>query len=247
MIKFILKFFSYNILFLTGDTLVLDRWLWLKKRIKLLNRSFKFIDVGCGAGQFVIGLNKLNFLCDGVDVDTDKLHKAKSRADLLNLNREDMFRDNINHIQNNEYDGLITFECIEHIINDKKFIHDCSRVLKKNGYLFLTTPYKNLNPITSDDLEISTYEDGGHVRVGYDKEMLFSLLGENFYDIKISYCSGFLSQKLTYFYRRLFRINKYLAMLCIFPLRPFQIIFDNYVTKILNYKKFSICVEARKN
>ncbi len=247
MIKFILKFFSHNILFLTGDTLVLDRWLWLKKRIKLLNGSFKFIDVGCGAGQFVIGINKLNFFCDGIDVDINKLKKAKRRAELLNLNRKDIFRDNINFIQNNEYDCLITFECIEHIINDKKFINDCSRVIKKDGYLFLTTPYKNLNPITSGDLEISTYEDGGHVRVGYDKAMLFSLLGDNFYDIKISYCSGFLSQKLTYLYRTLFRINKYLAILCILPLRPFQIIFDNYVTKILNYKKFSICVEARKN
>ena len=40
---------------------MLDRWMWLKKRIKFLNSSFKFIDIGCGAGQFVIGLNKLNF------------------------------------------------------------------------------------------------------------------------------------------------------------------------------------------
>lgn len=246
MIKFILKFFSHNILFLTGDTLVLDRWLWLKKRIKLLNRSFKFIDVGCGAGQFVIGLNKLNFLCDGLDIDIDKLNKAKQRAKLLDLHREKIFINDPNIVKKNEYDCLISFECIEHIINDKKFIDNCSEFLKKDGYIFLTTPFKYLSPITSGDLEISKTEDGGHVRIGYDKEMLFSLLDKSFYDIKISFCSGFLSQKLTYIYRRLFVINKYIAILAILPLRPIQIIFDNYVTKLLNYKKFSICVEAKR-
>ncbi len=246
MNKFIYKSLSYKFLFLTGDTLVLDRWMWLKKRIKSLNSSFKFIDIGCGAGQFVISLNKLNFLCNGVDIDTEKLNKAKQRARLFGLKREDIFIDNINDIKQNNYDCLISFECIEHIINDQKFIDDCSKVLKKEGYLFLTTPFKNLNPITSGDLEISKTEDGGHVRIGYDEEMLFSLLNKSFYDIKISYCSGFLSQKLTYIYRKLFAINKYFAIITILPLRPFQIIFDNFVTKILNYKKFSICVEARR-
>ena len=160
------------------------------------------------------------------------------------MKREGIFIDNINYIKNT-YDCLISFECIEHIINDKKFIDDCSEVLKKDGHLFLTTPFKNLNPITTGDLEISKTEDGGHVRIGYDEEMLFSLLNKSFY-IKISYCSGFLSQKLTYIYRKLFELINTLAILCILPLRPFQIIFDNFVTKILNYKKFSICVEARK-
>ena len=209
----------------------------VKKRIKFLNSSFKFIDIGCGAGQFVIGLNKLNFLCDGVDIDTNKLNKAKKRAKLFGLKREGIFIDNINYIKKNTYDCLISFECIEHIINDQKFIDDCSEVLKKDGHLFLTTPFKNLNPITTGDLEISKTEDGGHVRIGYDEEMLFSLLNKSFYDIKISYCSGFLSQKLTYIYRKLFNINKYFAIITILPLRPFQIIFDNFVTKILNYKK----------
>ena len=36
--KFILKLFNYNFLFLTGDTLVLDRWLWLKKKIKKVEK-----------------------------------------------------------------------------------------------------------------------------------------------------------------------------------------------------------------
>lgn len=246
MKNFIYKSFFYRILFLTGDTLVLDRWMWLKKRIKFLNNSLKFIDVGCGAGQFVIGLNKSNFSCDGVDIDTNKLNKAKKRAKLFGLKRDDIFINNINYIKKNYYDCLLTFECIEHIINDQKFIDDCSEVLKKDGYLFLTTPFKNLNPITSGDLEISSTEDGGHVRIGYDEKMLFSLLDKSFYDIKISYCSGFLSQKLTYLYRKLFNINKYIAILTILPLRPFQIVFDNFVTKILNYKKFSICVEAKR-
>ena len=33
-----LKLFNYNFLFLTGDTLVLDRWLWLNQKIKRLKK-----------------------------------------------------------------------------------------------------------------------------------------------------------------------------------------------------------------
>ena len=70
----------------------------VKKRIKFLNSSFKFIDIGCGAGHLSF-LNKLNFLCDGVDIDTNKLNKAKKRAKLFGLKREGIFIDNINYIK----------------------------------------------------------------------------------------------------------------------------------------------------
>ena len=33
MNKFIYKSLFYRVLFLTGDTLVLDRWMWLKKEL----------------------------------------------------------------------------------------------------------------------------------------------------------------------------------------------------------------------
>lgn len=249
MINKFLKLFNYNFLFLTGDTLVLDRWLWLKKKIKKIPKNSNFLDVGCGAGPFTIGLNKIKFQCLGIDIDEDKVKKGKERAKILSLNEEIVQYENIKNLlyrKNSFFDCLISFECIEHILDDKTFINDCSKVIKKNGKIYLTTPYKFFKPITKADLEISSIEDGGHVRIGYDEEMLTNLLKKEFKQIEFSYCSGILSQKLTLIYRKLFRLNKFLAIFIIMIFRPFQLIFDNLFTKFLKYPNFSICVNATK-
>ena len=243
-----LKLFNYNFLFLTGDTLVLDRWLWLNQKIKKVEKNSNFLDVGCGAGPFTIGLNKKNFECLGIDIDEEKVKKGRERAKILNLSENIIQFQNIKNIieTNLFFDCLISFECIEHILDDKVFIDDCSRVIKKNGKIFLTTPNKFLKPITKADLEISPIEDGGHVRVGYDEKMLVKILEKEFKNIEFFYCSGFLSQKLTFIYRKLFNRNKYLAILTVLILRPFQLVFDSLITKLLNYQNYTICVIATK-
>lgn len=243
-----LKLFNYNFLFLTGDTLVLDRWLWLKKKIKKVEKNSSFLDVGCGAGPFTIGLNKKNFECLGIDIDEEKIKKGKRRAKILNLSENIIQFQNIKNLKEKKllFDFLISFECIEHILDDKTFIDDCSKVIKKNGKIFLTTPNKFLRPITKSDLELSLTEDGGHVRVGYDKKMLIEILEKDFKNIEFSYCSGVLSQKLTYIYRKIFNLNKFLAIFVVLILRPFQLSFDSLITKLLNYQNFSICVIATK-
>ena len=39
-----------------GDTLVLDRWLWLKQRLPKTLTKAKLIDVGCGSGHLQLAL-----------------------------------------------------------------------------------------------------------------------------------------------------------------------------------------------
>lgn len=41
------------------DTLVLDRWIWLRKRFVHVS-SVKVLDVGCGGGAFTVGLARLD-------------------------------------------------------------------------------------------------------------------------------------------------------------------------------------------
>ncbi len=76
--------------------------------------------------------------------------------------------------------------------------------------------------------------------------MLVKILEKEFKNIEFFYCSGFLSQKLTFIYRKLFNINKYLAILTVLILRPFQLVFDSLITKLLNYQNYTICVIATK-
>lgn len=40
------------------------------------------------------------------------------------------------------FDVIVSFETIEHLPNPKKFVEECSRLLKKNGLLIVSTPNK---------------------------------------------------------------------------------------------------------
>ena len=90
-----------------------------------------------------------NFECLGIDIDEEKVKKGRERAKILNLSENIIQFQNIKNIieTNLFFDYLISFECIEHILDDKVFIDDCSKVIKKNGKFFLTTPNKFLNQL----------------------------------------------------------------------------------------------------
>jgi hypothetical protein len=62
----------------------------------------------------------------------------------------------------------------------------------------------------------------------------------------ISFCSGFLSQKITMLLRLLSRIHPLVGWAAILPLRIFPPIFDPLLTGLMRYQHFSICIEAYK-
>ena len=121
--------------------------------------------------------------------------------------------------------------------------------LKRGGFLLLTTPNYYYKSITnSDNGPFSKEEDGWHVRRGYSKEMLRELCIKSAFKIEeISYCSGFLSQKVTFLLRIMNHILGFkMSWLITLPLRILPIIFDNIISKIIKYENYSICLVAYK-
>lgn len=249
----LVRIFGFPATLIHGDTLILDRWLWLQERLPETCRGESLIDIGCGSGAFTIGAALKGYSAQGLTWNERERRVACERAKLCSADnaRFEVF-DVRNLDQRRElaasFDVAICFENIEHIIDDRKLLVDIAACLKPGGRLFLTTPNLFFLPISpSDNGPYSLVEDGNHVRRGYSEGMLEALCGHaDLIPQKISYCSGFLSQKITAIMRFLSRIHPLIGWAVIVPLRIMPPLFDPMITKWLRWPFFSICLEAVK-
>jgi 2-polyprenyl-3-methyl-5-hydroxy-6-metoxy-1,4-benzoquinol methylase len=236
-----------------GDPLVLDRWLWLKKRLPSPTNGENLIDVGCGTGAFTIGAALRGYKSLGLSWDDRNQSVARERAlickapsakfevfDVRKLDqRKDLF---------SKFDIALSFENIEHILDDRKLMQDIAKCLKPGGRLLLTTPNDKYRPISAHDAgPFSPIEDGRHVRKGYNEERLIELCNDAGLDFQsCSFCSGFLSQKLAYLLRLVASIHPLFAWAVILPFRILPPIFDPLISKLNLWPQYSICLEANK-
>jgi len=245
--------FGHSGLLIHGDTLVLDRWLWLKKRLPNTNSDDLLLDCGCGSGAISVAAAKRGYQVTGINNDDTQLEHSTHRAKQYAQGRAKFEKCDLRELSDktdlhNQFDVVICFEAIEHILDDRKLFRALVQCLKPGGRLLLTTPYfhyKAMSP--EDDGPISKVEHGGHVRRGYTPIMLRELCRDAAVELEnISYCSGILSQKLTILLRAIAKLNYGFGWLVTFPLRPFPPIFDTLFTLILRWPNYSICLEAYK-
>jgi len=144
-----------------------------------------------------------------------------------------------------KFDVIIMLEVIEHIKNDVKLIENISKLLKNNGVILLTTPYKNYKHMLGDF--ISEKEDGSHVRWGYTHKEIERIFNKNgFIVLSKEYVSGFISQQISNFMRLLsVLVGVKGSWFITFPLRTLQI-FDDLFTKIIGYPYACIGIVGAK-
>lgn len=238
---------------LHSDTSVLDRWLWLCKRLPRGDGSKLLIDIGCGSGAFTIGAALRGYRTLGLSWDDRNNTVATERARFCKATSADFEIQDIRELHkrkdlSGKFDVAICCESIEHIIDDRKLMRDIGQCLKPGGSLLLTTPNFYLRPIDpAHEGPFPTVEDGGHVRKGYTPESLRLLCREAELNVDaISYCTGFISQSIIRLYFLLKKIHPLLAWGVIHPLRPFPPLLDDWVTEALRYPCYSICLEAHR-
>ena len=251
--SFLVKCFGFPATLLHGDTTVLDRWLWLKGRLPTTKNGESLLDIGCGSGAFSIGACLRGYEALGLSWDQRNQEIANDRAkasgaeasrfEVLDVRYLDARADLVG-----KWDIAICLENVEHIIDDRKLFQDISACLKPGGRLLLTTPYLLHYPITSDDKgPFKQSEDGGHVRRGYTKAMLEELcICAGLIPEDISYCTGFLSQKVTMVLRTASCVHPLFAWSLVLPLRLLPPLFDPLIYALTRWPGFSICLEAYK-
>ncbi len=97
------------------------------------------LDVGCRAG-LQDKLYKYIKKVIGLDVDLETLKKAKTNSTILYKVGGDGCR---LCFKKNRFDAIINTEVIEHVQDPVAMLKEFSFVLKKGGYLMLTTPNRN--------------------------------------------------------------------------------------------------------
>ena len=103
------------------------------------------LDLGCGGGLLCEPLNRLGATITGIDASNDNIEVAKLHSKEMNLNIEYIHAapENLD-LKNNACDALLCMEVVEHLRDVNLFIENCSKLIKKNGIMFVATINKNL-------------------------------------------------------------------------------------------------------
>lgn len=252
ILTYFINWFGHPITLITGDTLVLDRWIWLKKKL-LKTKGKRLLDLGCGSGAFSLGAGLLGYHVVGLTWDKRDHLVAEMRAELLKLDCVKFEIQDIRDLETRKdlaglFDVVVCLETIEHIIDDSKLMINIANMLTLGGMLILSTPNLSLRPISKNDNgPFSDIEDGSHVRKGYKKEDLYDLCQlSGLQLLEIGYISGFFSQKITAIMRELSRIHPLLGWMVVLPLRIFPPILDNIITDFINWPYYTITLFAEK-
>ena len=117
--------------------------LGLKNKKKPLE-NVKILDIGCGGGLLSEPLSRLGAKVVGIDASEKNIKVAKIHSKKNNLNIKyfcaspEKFKTEI------KFDVILNMEIIEHVNDVEFFLKSCSKLLKKNGIMFVATLNKTL-------------------------------------------------------------------------------------------------------
>ena len=135
----------------------------------------KILDVGCGDGALTYRIVKKGADVIGIDDSKKGIELAKEIFNKKKVSARFILADVCQMpINDNSIDYVVCSEVIEHLKEPEKMLSEAQRVLKKNGKIIITTPYRFGEILW----------DKHHVREYYPSE-LKSLLVKYFSDIKI--------------------------------------------------------------
>jgi len=107
-------------------------------------KKIDILDIGCGGGLLSEPMQRLGANVTGIDASTKNIKIAKLHAKKNNLD--------INYICSSpeklkikkKFDVILNMEIIEHVEDVQFFLKSCSKLLKKNGLMFVATINKTL-------------------------------------------------------------------------------------------------------
>jgi len=111
-----------------------NRMLELVTKYLTVPQALRVCDLPCGAGSFSRRLADAGMDVASVDIEAvSPFYFDESRRVLADANFALPFDDG-------HFDAMVTIEGIEHLENPSFFLRECARVVRKGGWIFLSTP-----------------------------------------------------------------------------------------------------------
>ena len=126
---------------------------YLKENIinnfKLKNKSkplsgIKILDIGCGGGLLSEPMSRMGANVTGIDASDKniKIAKLHSKKNKLKINYLCSSPEKLKTMK--KFDVILNLEIVEHVEDIDFFLKSCSKLLKKNGLMFVATINKTL-------------------------------------------------------------------------------------------------------
>ncbi|HEY4495627.1 MAG TPA: methyltransferase domain-containing protein [Candidatus Paceibacterota bacterium] len=144
-----IKIFDSHYSKFSGTEYKLENW-----RESMLNRIFEndfksniktYLDIGCGATGYTVieGARRNGWLAIGIDSSIEAMARAKKLADQQGVGDKTAFivcsAENL-PFKSGVFDYISAISVLEHLYNDKKAVENISRILKRNGYVYVCVP-----------------------------------------------------------------------------------------------------------
>ncbi len=247
----VLRVFGWRFLLVTGDPCVLDRWLWLRRRLR--RGSVRTFDAGCGNGAFSIYAATRGNQVVAASFSPTEQESARRRAEVLGVTGIDFRVIDLRELDAHRdalgmFDQIICLETIEHVDDDEGLVESLTAMLVPGGQILLSAPYAGHRPLYTEEREPSPLEDGSHVRYGYSREHLRAVAESAGLEVDgEAFVSGVVSQKLTDLMRRASeRIGLFPAWLVLLGLRAL-VVLDAPLSKATRYPYLSVALCASRH
>ena len=107
-------------------------------------KNIKILDIGCGGGLLSEPMSRLGAEVTGIDASKKNISVAKLHAKKNNLNINYVCSSPEKLKTTKKFDVILNMEIVEHVEDVNFFLKSCSRLLKKNGIMFIATLNKTL-------------------------------------------------------------------------------------------------------
>ena len=106
--------------------------------------NIRILDIGCGGGLLSEPMCRLGAKVVGIDASDKNINVAKLHAKKNNLKIEYLCTSPEKFKTEKKFDVILNMEIVEHVNDVDFFLKSCSKLLKKNGIMFIATLNKTL-------------------------------------------------------------------------------------------------------